>query len=95
MLPAASPRAPGPRSTKKGRDHRGRAARHFDTNGYGNTSTNTITHTGKFDKGAMYCHFPSEEAIAEHLISSDWKRTVNDSIGEATATGPSATAGRS
>ncbi|UKO89761.1 TetR/AcrR family transcriptional regulator [Rhodococcus erythropolis] len=67
------------------------AAHHFDTDGYGDTSMNTITHTGKFAKGAMYYHFPSKEAIAEHLIS-DWKRTVNESISEATATGPSTTA---
>ncbi|MCD2135956.1 TetR/AcrR family transcriptional regulator [Rhodococcus qingshengii] len=68
------------------------AARHFDTDGYGHTSMNTIIHTGKFAKGAMYYHFPSKEAIAEHLIS-DWKRTVNESISEATTTGPSTTAG--
>ncbi|MBT2263512.1 TetR/AcrR family transcriptional regulator [Rhodococcus erythropolis] len=68
------------------------AARHFDTDGYGHTSMNTITHAGKFAKGAMYYHFPSRGAIAEHLIS-DWKRTLDESISEATATGPSTTAG--
>ncbi|EQM30141.1 TetR/AcrR family transcriptional regulator [Rhodococcus erythropolis] len=68
------------------------AARHFDTDGYGQTSMNTIAHTGKFAKGAMYYHFPSKEAIAEHLIS-DWKRTVNESISKALATGSSTTVG--
>jgi len=34
---------------------------------------NTITHAGRFAKGAMYYHFPSKEAIAEHLIS-DWNQ---------------------
>ncbi|MDJ0105550.1 TetR/AcrR family transcriptional regulator [Rhodococcus erythropolis] len=68
------------------------AAHHFDTDGYGHTSINTISATGKFAKGAMYYHFPSKEAIAEHLIS-DWKRTVNESISEALAAGPSSTAG--
>jgi len=67
------------------------AARHFDTDGYGHTSINTISGSGKFAKGAMYYHFPSKEAIAEHLIS-DWKRTVNESISKAIATGPSTTA---
>ena len=37
----------------------------------------------------MYYHFPSKEAIAEHLIS-DWNRTVNESISKAIATGSSA-----
>ena len=68
------------------------AARHFDTDGYGHTSINTISATGKFAKGAMYYHFPSKEAIAEHLIS-DWKRTVNESISKALATGSSTTVG--
>ena len=39
------------------------AARHFDTDGYGHTSINTISGTGKFAKGAMYYHFPSKEAM--------------------------------
>ena len=39
------------------------AARHFDTDGYGHTSINTISATGKFAKGAMYYHFPSKEAM--------------------------------
>ncbi|MGZ0145335.1 TetR/AcrR family transcriptional regulator [Rhodococcus qingshengii] len=60
------------------------AARHFDTDGYGHTTINTITHAGKFAKGAMYYHFPSKEAIAEHLIS-DWNRTLDATISEATA----------
>ncbi|RAL30927.1 TetR/AcrR family transcriptional regulator [Rhodococcus sp. AQ5-07] len=68
------------------------AAKHFDTDGYGDTSINTISHTGKFAKGAMYYHFPSKEAIAEHLIS-DWNRTVNESISKALAASPSGTAG--
>ncbi|MCW2093149.1 UNVERIFIED_ORG: AcrR family transcriptional regulator [Rhodococcus erythropolis] len=68
------------------------AARHFDTDGYGHTSMNTITHTGKFAKGAMYYHFPSKEAIAEHLIS-DWNHTLDETISEAPAAGSSSTAG--
>ena len=68
------------------------AARHFDTDGYGNTSINTISATGKFAKGAMYYHFPSKEAIAEHLIS-DWNRTLDDTVSEALASGSSSTAG--
>ena len=68
------------------------AARQFDTDGYGHTGINTIAQVGKFAKGAMYYHFPSKEAIAEHLIS-DWKRTVNESISKAIATDSSATAG--
>lgn len=66
------------------------AARHFDTNGYGHTSINTISGSGKFAKGAMYYHFPSKEAIAGHLIS-DWKRTVKESISEELAAGASTT----
>lgn len=68
------------------------AARHFDTDGYGHTSMNTITHTGKFAKGAIYYHFPSKEAIAEHLIS-DWNHTLDDTINEVLAASPSSTAG--
>ncbi len=68
------------------------AARHFDTDGYGHTSMNTITHTGKFAKGAMYYHFPSKEAIAERLIS-DWNHTLAETISEALAAGASSTAG--
>lgn len=68
------------------------AARYFDTDGYGHTSMNTITHAGKFAKGAMYYHFPSKEAIAEHLIS-DWNHTLAETISEALAAGPSSTAG--
>jgi len=68
------------------------AARHFDTDGYGNTSINTISATGKFAKGAMYYHFPSKEAIAEHLIS-DWNRTLDETISEALTSGSSSTAG--
>lgn len=68
------------------------AARHFDTDGYGHTSINTITHTGKFAKGAMYYHFSSKEAIAQHLIS-DWSRTFADTISGALTAGSSSTAG--
>lgn len=60
------------------------AARHFDTDGYGHTSMNTIAHTGKFAKGAMYYHFLSKEAIGNQLLS-DWKRTVDETITDATA----------
>ncbi|MFV8244014.1 TetR family transcriptional regulator [Mycolicibacterium peregrinum] len=67
------------------------AARHFDTDGYGHTSINTISATGKFAKGAMYYHFPSKEAIAEHLIS-DWNHTLDETISEALAASPSSTA---
>ncbi|WP_308252650.1 TetR/AcrR family transcriptional regulator [Rhodococcus qingshengii] len=58
------------------------AAGHFDTDGYGHTSMNTITHTGKFAKGAMYYHFPSKEAIAQQLIV-DWNLAVDESISDA------------
>jgi AcrR family transcriptional regulator len=68
------------------------AARHFDTDGYGNTSINTISGTGKFAKGAMYYHFPSKEAIAEHLIS-DWNHTLAEKISEAVAAGSRNTVG--
>ena len=68
------------------------AARHFDTDGYGNTSINTISATGKFAKGAMYYHFPSKEAIAEHLISN-WNRTLAETISDVLAASPSSTAG--
>ncbi|TSD39664.1 TetR/AcrR family transcriptional regulator [Rhodococcus sp. KBS0724] len=68
------------------------AAQHFDTDGYGASSINAILATGAFTKGAIYFHFPSKEAIAGSLIA-DWNRTVNESISEATATGPSTTAG--
>ena len=68
------------------------AARHFDTDGYGRTSINTIIGTGKFAKGAIYYHFPSKDAIAEHLIS-DWNHTLDDTIRAALAAGPSSTAG--
>ncbi|MDN3460542.1 TetR/AcrR family transcriptional regulator [Rhodococcus sp. APC 3903] len=68
------------------------AARHFDTDGYGHTSINTISRAGKFAKGAMYYHFPSKEAMAEHLIS-DWNHTLDETISEALAAGSSSTAG--
>ena len=68
------------------------AARHFDTDGYGHTSINTISGTGKFAKGAMYYHFPSQRSDAEHLIS-DWNRTLDEIIREALASGSSSTAG--
>ncbi|MFI8659746.1 TetR family transcriptional regulator [Rhodococcus qingshengii] len=68
------------------------AAHHFDTDGYGRTSINTIIGTGKFAKGAIYYHFQSKEAIAEHLIS-DWNHTLAETIREALAAGPSSTAG--
>ena len=68
------------------------AARHFDTDGYGHTSMNTISGTGKFAKGAMYYHFPSKGAIAERLIS-DWNRTLDETIRDILAAGSSSTAG--
>ncbi|KAB2582933.1 TetR family transcriptional regulator, partial [Rhodococcus erythropolis] len=68
------------------------AAQHFDSDGYGHTSMNTIIGTGKFAKGAMYYHFPSKEAIAEYLIS-DWNHILAETISEALAAGPSSTAG--
>jgi AcrR family transcriptional regulator len=68
------------------------AARHFDTDGYGHTSINTISGTGKFAKGAMYYHFPSKEAIAQHLIS-DWNNTLAETISDVLAARPSSTAG--
>ncbi|WP_234036907.1 TetR/AcrR family transcriptional regulator [Rhodococcus sp. P-2] len=66
-------------------------ARHFDTDGYGHTSIDTISGTGKFAKGEKY-HFPSKEAIAEHLIS-DRNRTFDEIIREALAAGPRTTLG--
>ncbi|UPU46718.1 MULTISPECIES: TetR/AcrR family transcriptional regulator [Rhodococcus] len=63
------------------------AARHFDTDGYGHTSINTLSATGKFAKGAMYYHLPSKEAIAQHVIS-DWNRTLDETVSEALAAGP-------
>ncbi len=60
------------------------AATHFDTDGYGQTSMNTITHTGKIAKGAMYYHFPSKEAIAQQLLA-DWNLAVDESINDAAA----------
>lgn len=60
------------------------AARHFDTDGYGATSMNTITQAGKIAKGAMYYHFPSKEGIGTQLIS-DWKAAVDHTITDATA----------
>jgi len=66
------------------------AARHFDTDGYGHTSINAIAHAGKFAKGAMYYHFPSKDAIGNQLLS-DWKRTVDETVTDASA-GPGSTA---
>ncbi|RQO45870.1 TetR family transcriptional regulator [Rhodococcus sp. KBW08] len=66
-------------------------AHHFDTDGYGHTSINTITRTGKFAKGALYYHFPSKEAIGNQLIS-EWNRAVAATISEALAAGSSSTA---
>ena len=66
------------------------AARHFDTDGYGHTSINTIAHAGNFAKGALYYHFPSKDAIGNQLLS-DWKRTVEETITDAAA-GSSSTA---
>ncbi|OXM23271.1 TetR family transcriptional regulator [Rhodococcus erythropolis] len=66
------------------------AARHFDSDGYGHTSINAISGAGKFAKGAMYYHFPSKEAIAEHLISG-WNHTLDETISEALAAGASST----
>ena len=60
------------------------AARHFDTDGYGHTSMNTIARAGKFAKGAMYYHFPSKDAIGNQLLS-DWKRTVDETVSDVTA----------
>ncbi len=39
----------------------------------------------------MYYHFPSKEAIAEHLVS-DWNHTLAETISEALAASPSSTA---
>lgn len=66
------------------------AAGHFDTDGYGATSMNTISQAGKIAKGAMYYHFPSKEGIGTQLIS-DWKAAVDRAVTDATA-GSSGTA---
>ncbi|MFF1388106.1 TetR family transcriptional regulator [Rhodococcus erythropolis] len=68
------------------------AARHFDIDGYGHTSMNTISGAGKFAKGAMNYHFSSKEAIAERLIL-DWNHTLDETISDAVAAGSSSTAG--
>jgi AcrR family transcriptional regulator len=60
------------------------AATHFDTDGYGQTSMNTLIHAGKFAKGAMYYHFPSKEAIAQQLIA-DWNLAVDEAINDTSA----------
>ncbi|MBH5144284.1 MULTISPECIES: TetR/AcrR family transcriptional regulator [Rhodococcus erythropolis group] len=67
------------------------AARHFDTDGYGHTSMNTIAHAGRFAKGAMYYHFPSKEGIGNQLLS-DWKRTVDETVTDSTASSSSTAA---
>ena len=55
------------------------AAQQFDIEGYGNATINTILAAGKFARGAVYYHFPSKEAIAQHLIA-DWNLAVDASI---------------
>lgn len=58
------------------------AARQFDTDGYGNTSISTILAANGIAKGALYYHFPSKEAVAQHLIS-DWNLAVDEAISDA------------
>lgn len=57
------------------------AAQHFDTDGYGNTSVNTIIGTGDFAKGAIYYHFPTKETMAQQLVS-DWNVAVAETVSE-------------
>ncbi|MBP1054173.1 TetR/AcrR family transcriptional regulator [Rhodococcus qingshengii] len=59
------------------------AAQHFDVDGYGNTSINTILAASHFAKGAFYYHFPSKEAIAQQLIG-DWNLAVDEAIDDTT-----------
>lgn len=44
------------------------AAREFARLGFGATSLNVILERSRVTKGAFYFHFPSKEALAQHLI---------------------------
>lgn len=55
------------------------AAEHFDAIGYAQTTGHDIIGACKFTKGALYFHFPSKAAIAQHLAQC-WVEAVEDAV---------------
>ncbi|OYD60976.1 TetR/AcrR family transcriptional regulator [Rhodococcus sp. OK302] len=66
------------------------SARVFDASGYSAASLSAIIATSYLTKGAVFYHFPSKEAIAQHLVQG-WSLAVATAFSAAAATGESAT----
>lgn len=62
------------------------AAAQFNQAGYAASSINDILASTTSSKGAIYFHFPSKQAMAEHLLDS-WAAAAQDVIALAASTG--------
>lgn len=60
------------------------AAKHFNTVGYAAASISEILAGTGDSKGAMYYHFSSKKALAQHLVQG-WSTILVDTIAAATA----------
>ena len=60
----------------------------FDANGYSASTIADVITVNKISKGALFYHFPSKEAIAQHLVHG-WSNAVVTAFSEASTTGES------
>jgi len=67
------------------------AATQFDREGYAGATVNSIIVTHGLTKGAVYFHFPSKEAMAQHLVDS-WGDAIQRAFSLAAETDEIATA---
>ena len=64
----------------------GEAARSFDISGYSSASINSLIANSDLTKGAIFHHFPSKGAIAQHLVQG-WVSAVEEAFSEAATVG--------
>jgi AcrR family transcriptional regulator len=60
-------------------------AKHFNTVGYAAANINDIITQADSTKGALYFHFPSKKALAQHLVQL-WGEILLDTIARVTTT---------
>lgn len=58
------------------------SAKAFDISGYSATSTNEVLVSANLTKGALFYHFSSKEAVAQHLVQT-WATTVEAAFAQA------------
>lgn len=86
LAPAAVPRQIQQRAFATRATILREAARSFDASGYRSVSINSLITNSDLTKGAIFHHFSSKGAIAQHLVQG-WVSAVAEAFSEATSPG--------